>query len=346
MLNWHGLAARTSGLVAVLATLAFTVNSAAAEQPASSSAWYAAYVRDSELVRLANGRSLNLYCMGSGSPTVILESGLGGSAYSWWTVQEKIAKLTRVCAYDRAGSGKSPPGPFPRDTRAQVGDLEQLLLAAKVKPPYVLVGHSMGGYNVRVFASRHMHDVVGLVFVDSATENQIPLLHSAVPASAENDKRSISRAQACADPARSAEIAEQCTRSAPKDFPPALAKIFADTQGLSASQTFLSEVESFLAVDSQQVIAEDRRFGTLPLIVLTRGALSSNLPRDQAELEWKHWNQTHDKLAKLSKAGSHRVIADADHYIQLDKPDAVIAAVSEVVTLARKRGSRPTLDRH
>lgn len=334
---------KSIGVLLVFAASSFLVGPSTAQQSQPSSVdWYAAYVRDSRLVLIRNGRSLNLYCMGSGSPTVMLESGLAESAYSWWKVQGRIAKLTRVCAYDRAGLGRSPPGPFPRDTRAQVADFEALLAAAKLKPPYVYVGHSMGGYTARVFVSRHLRDVAGVVLVDPATENQIPLFEKAIPAIAENDARQTRRARACADPARTAEIAGYCTRKAPEDFPPALAEAFKATSSLSTSQTILSEAESFMKTDSQQVVAESRRFGSIPFIVLTRGALSSDMPKDQAELEWKLWNQTHDKLAKLSTHGSNRVIAESGHYIQIDKPDAVIAAVTEVVNLARKHRQRLT----
>jgi pimeloyl-ACP methyl ester carboxylesterase len=275
--------------------------------------------------------------MGSGSPTVILEAGLGGYAFDWRSVQPDVAKFTRVCAYDRAGSGKSPPGPVPRDTRAQVSDLEKLLKAAAVRPLYVLVGHSMGGYNVQLFASRHIEDVVGIVFVDSSTPNQLPCLYASLPAIEESDKRSLVRVKACADPARDAETAENCTRAAPEDFPPELAKAFATTQGLSVNQAFASEVESFMERDSAQVLAENRDLGSMPLIVLTRTELSTNMSKADAELEWKLWNQTHEKLAALSKTGVNRPVPGAGHYIHLDKPEAVIEAIRGVVTEARKR---------
>lgn len=302
----------------------------------SSAAWYRAYSKDSRLVRLANGRSLNLYCVGSGHPTVILEAGLGGWAYDWWAVQGGIAKLTRVCAYDRAGMGMSQIGPFPRDTKAQVADLEALLAAAKIRPPYVLVGHSMGAYNVRVFASRHRPDVAGIVFVDPATENQLPVFYAALPSLAASDKRSVVRIRACSNARRSRRTAKDCARSAPQDFPPALASAFAKTQGLKASETFRSEVESFMSSDSQQVIAESRPFGDMPLIVLTRTELSSNMTKDEAEVELRLWNQMHDKLAKLSTVGINRSVTGSGHYIQLDKPEAVFAAISEVLASIRK----------
>jgi len=303
----------------------------------SAAHWYADYARDSRLVQIGNGRSLNLYCIGSGKPTLILESGLGGYAFDWWKVQGEIAKSSRVCAYDRAGMGMSPSGPFPRDTNAQVSDLEALLKAAKVRPPYVLVGHSMGAYTVRLFASRHRRDVAGIVFVDPATENQLAEFYAALPNIAKSDKASMSRIAACADPARTAEVAENCARTAPKEFTPALAHAFDRTQGLAASQTFQSEVDSFTKLDSSEVVAASRHLGATPIIVLTRTELSTNMTPAEAQLEWKIWNRQHDRLAKLSSNGINRAVPGAGHYIQLDRPDAVIKAVKEVLAKARER---------
>lgn len=307
----------------------------AATGESSSANWYAGYLARSRLVPLANGRSLNLYCMGSGTPVVVLESGLGGSAFDWRSVQDRIAAQTRVCAYDRAGLGRSPAGPLPRDTQTEVADLESLLVAGGVRGPYVLVGHSMGGYNVRVFASRHIADVAGIVLVDPSVENQIPILEAAVPEIAKGDERTTTRARACANPQRTEEIAARCLRAAPEDFPESLARTFQASQTLIEAQTFLSEAESFMTVDSNQVAAVSRSLNAIPLIVLTRGELSTNMPPDQAAIEWKLWNQMHEELANLSVKGSNRVVEGSGHYIQLDRPEAVIVAVREVVDQAR-----------
>ena len=304
---------------------------------AAEAAAFAAYRRDSRLVQIPNGQSMNLYCMGTAAPTVVLEGGIGESAFTWWTVQERIAKLTRVCAYDRAGLGRSSPGPMPRDTRSEVGDLEALLQAADIRPPYVLVGHSMGAYNVRLFSSRHVRDVAGMVLIDPSVENQVPVLERAAPAIAENDKQTKGFIRYCANPDRSAEAAARCARQAPATFPSDLAAAYVEGYGLQYFQTFLSEMESFLTVASQQVGAERKPLGAMPFVVLTRGELSSNLPADQAAVEWKLWNQMHDDLAKLSTAGSNRVVKGANHYIHVDKPDVVVDAVSEVVESARRQ---------
>lgn len=121
------------------------------------------------------GRRLHINCMGGnveGSPTVILETGLGDSSSVWNRVQPKVAKFARVCSYDRAGLGGSEPAPVPRTIEAVVADLHTLLANAKVPSPYVLVGHSLGGVLARLYASRYPKEVVGMVLVDSAHEDE------------------------------------------------------------------------------------------------------------------------------------------------------------------------------
>ena len=123
------------------------------------------------------GYKMHIDCTGEGSPTVILESGLGDSYISWRRVQPRIAKFTRVCSYDRAGLGYSESSSQPRTSKVIAGELHALLRAAGVAPPYVLVGHSMGGYDVRLYASLYRNEVAGMVLVDAShpdQENRFP----------------------------------------------------------------------------------------------------------------------------------------------------------------------------
>ncbi len=116
------------------------------------------------------GRSLNIFCSGEGSPAVILESGAGDPGYAWSEIQPEIAKFTEACWFDRAGDGWSDPGPFPRTSAAMSAELHQLLHRAGVPPPYVLVGHSLGGLNARVYNGMYPDDVAGAVLVEPLTE--------------------------------------------------------------------------------------------------------------------------------------------------------------------------------
>ncbi|MYE07087.1 MAG: alpha/beta hydrolase, partial [Chloroflexi bacterium] len=124
------------------------------------------------------GHRLHLRCTGTGTPLVVLESGgdaLGSQG--WFAVRPKLAGTTRVCTYDRAGYGWSDTGPEPRDALTISTELHRMLRGASEPPPFVLVGHSLGGAFIRVFADRYPDDVAGLVFVDSShpeTEERLP----------------------------------------------------------------------------------------------------------------------------------------------------------------------------
>ena len=118
-------------------------------------------------VAIGDGRSLYMGCVGSGSPTVVLEAGFGADTLSWQDVQPQVGRVTRTCAYDRAGSGNSVAPPGVRDARDEIADLRRLLASARVEPPYVLVGHSYGGVLARVFAQRYPSETAGLVLIDT-----------------------------------------------------------------------------------------------------------------------------------------------------------------------------------
>jgi pimeloyl-ACP methyl ester carboxylesterase len=128
--------------------------------------------RTGRLVAIGGGRSLFLACAGSGSPTVVLDAGLGGSADDWQDVQSRLGETTRTCAYDRAGIGPSSAIPGVHDARAEIDDLERLLGRAGIAPPWVLVGHSYGGLLARLFAHAHPAQTAGVVLVDAMGRDQ------------------------------------------------------------------------------------------------------------------------------------------------------------------------------
>ncbi|PYX08862.1 MAG: hypothetical protein DMG85_09990 [Acidobacteria bacterium] len=119
------------------------------------------------------GRLLSAYPFhGRGSPTVVLESALGGSSLSWALVRSEVAKFTCACSYDRAGIGWSDADPMPRTAQRIVNELHTLLTNARTKGPYVLVGHSFGGLAVRLYAAQYPEEVVGMVLVDPTHPSQ------------------------------------------------------------------------------------------------------------------------------------------------------------------------------
>ena len=139
------------------------------------------------------GRRLHVSCTGTGSPTVILEAGLGDPLTIWKAVQPGVAGFTRVCSYDRANRGTSDADPATglRTSRSIVEDLDRLLRAAAISGPYVLVGHSLGGAHIRLYASRFPRGIVGMVLVDSSHEDQIARFKAAgySPPVAQNSER-------------------------------------------------------------------------------------------------------------------------------------------------------------
>src|SRR4051812_26628883 len=139
----------------------------AAYESVSEAADARAYPPPGQMVDVG-GYRLHINCVGAGSPTVVIEAGQGDSSVSWssW-VQPRVATTTRVCTYDRAGMGYSDPGPLPRTAERFAQELHTLLLRADEPGPYVLVGHSLGGLTVRIFAHEYPADVLGVVLVDS-----------------------------------------------------------------------------------------------------------------------------------------------------------------------------------
>src|SRR5215207_8827824 len=158
----RGLAA-LFGLIAVLALAGASYEAIAAAGDARR------YPAPGQLVDIG-GYRLHIQCVGAGSPTVVLDAGLGGSSLDWSLVQSDLGSSTRVCAYDRAGMGWSDPGPQPRTPRQIARELHTLLTNAGIAEPYVLVGHSLAGKNVRLFAPSHPEEVAAMVLVDARSE--------------------------------------------------------------------------------------------------------------------------------------------------------------------------------
>jgi pimeloyl-ACP methyl ester carboxylesterase len=131
------------------------------------------------------GRHLFIRCSGvstKADPVVVLDAGMGNSSEVWSLVQPQASRFSRVCSYDRAGMGKSDKPPHPASSEDIVSDLHRLLEMAGIRAPYVLVGHSFGGMNVRLFASRYPNEVKGLVLVDSSHEDEIDRTIALLPA--------------------------------------------------------------------------------------------------------------------------------------------------------------------
>lgn len=280
-------------------------------------------------VELLDGRHIALYCVGTGSPTVIFDSGLGAGAQAWSRVQPEIARTTKACAFDRAGYGASDEGPAPRDAAHIVDDLKAGLDAADIAGPYVLVGHSMGGYNMRLFANLHAEHVAGMVLVDPSIDGNEAPLRAVSPAFAHamNDFQATAgkciRATADGEMIPERPIYAECG-SPPLNSPlasPALAR------------TTLLEQQS-MDESSRQVLASEPASSTLPLIVLTAGGqygAEATMPETERMDLLAVTQENHAAIAARSSAGIHRVVEGAPHMIQWVQPDAVVSAVLEVI---------------
>ncbi len=171
-MKWASLRKRVRrGLVAALLMLTLLVGVGIVYQTSASAQDRETYTAHGSLIQV-NGREMHLYCIGEGSPTVILETGVGGNTLLWAYIQPAVAETTRVCAYDRAGYGWSEASSNVRTTPQMAEELHTLLTQAGIEPPYLLAGHSFGGLIVRTFASIYPDAVAGLVLIDAVHPNQ------------------------------------------------------------------------------------------------------------------------------------------------------------------------------
>jgi pimeloyl-ACP methyl ester carboxylesterase len=125
-----------------------------------------------EINALVDGRHLYGFLSGEGEPTVILDAGLGGTSEDWVNIQPAVASFTQVFSYDRAGMGKSEKAPIPRTCKDIVHDLRNLLSAANLHPPYILVAHSWSGINARWYANQYPEEIAGMILIDTVHENK------------------------------------------------------------------------------------------------------------------------------------------------------------------------------
>ncbi|MEI9984886.1 MAG: alpha/beta hydrolase [Aliidongia sp.] len=327
-------------IICLLITLSLGIGSqlAAAEARAAAPDPYA---RPHQLVEIGAGRKLNLYCIGHGVPTVVFDADAGAPGWDWLLVQPAIAKRTQSCVYDRAGLGFSDPSNRPGTSANAVEDLNALLAAAGLKPPFILVGEGYGGMNVQLYAYRYPTDVIGLVLVDAQHEDEVarfdqltdgkfsPLLLAV----------NIGFLKDCAAAAEAgfvpgSKIPADCVGSQLQDrqsFGPTLTEtarhLFATAPHWAAN---FSE-ESNLPVSADQLRSARTSFGDRPVVYLTRGISPYRIPGQPQSETNKAVEQAvkamHDEIAGLSAHGSNRVVRGAGHDIQLDRPKAVIDAV-------------------
>ena len=215
------------------------------------------------------GYKMHIYCIGQGSPTVILGGGTLENSLFWAGIQPEVARYTRVCSYDRAGSGWSEPGPQPRTTTVMAEELHTLLVNAHIQGPYVLVGHSLGGVLMRVYTHNYPDEVVGMILVDSLHEGKI--VHSP-----EFQKRLLDeniRQLRMLTWLSSTGIMALAPQNIPNPGIPddANAQLQATTSTSEIFETNVAELEVMEASLNEVLALHITSFGDLPLIVLSAG---------------------------------------------------------------------------
>jgi pimeloyl-ACP methyl ester carboxylesterase len=290
-------------------------------EPIAEAADAKAYPPPGQLVDVG-GYRLHIHCTGSGSPTVVIDAGLGDWSTSWGeAVQPGVAKTTQVCTYDRAGMGWSDAGPLPRDAEHFARELHTLLQNANVPGPYILVGHSLGGLPVRVFVHEYESEVAGVVLIESMNPNRFNTTSPDVLAQSKSQSQPFSfgamlaRLGVARLLVKLPFIAPRLSANDDAYYsryirPQSLQATTNESQGMPASGAEASAVQSF---------------GDLPLIVLT-GRLNNNG-------SWQEWQK---ELLQLS-SNSRQVFAEnSGHNVQLDEPEAAIAAITQMVQQVRQ----------
>jgi pimeloyl-ACP methyl ester carboxylesterase len=292
------------------------------------------YAQPGRLVRLPDGRTINLVCSGRGSPTVLLEAGFGAGAFAWGQVQPIVARTTRVCSYDRAGYGFSDPGPLPRDGASIARDLDNALRRAGERGPFVIVGHSSGGLYGRLFAARRHSETAGLVLVDTSVpfqDRRFAAVFGPGVGGLEGVRRHPAAClQAVENRSQAALEAEGCLPKRPQR-----ARVAAARPGGWRNQ--VSELDTLFTTTSEQVSRARPVLKDIPTIVLT--ASPTGVAAGQEDPGAMVWQALHREVAADSLGGQQRLVKSS-HLMMSDRPDVVAAAVLELVAACRKAAAQ------
>ena len=264
------------------------------------------------------GHRLHLNCTGQGSPTVILEAGLGGGSLDWDLVQPGVAGFTRVCSYDRSGVAWSERGAAKADALQVIDELHRLLSAANITPPYVFAGHSLGGIYAQLYAAKYPDEVVGMVLVDSSSQDQLDrmggipgflpyILKGAAPVGL---TRIIGKRFIKPPPELSTEANSRRTA------------LYLMSKHVYA---VADEMEN-IAADMDELRSSPMDLGNRPLIVLVHGLIDPSALETEAI-----WSELQNGLAKRSSNSQLIIAKQSGHYIQFSEPKLVVDSIRRVV---------------
>jgi len=287
---------------------------------------------------LVDGHEMRIECTGSGSPTIVLDAGLGNDGLIWGGVQPVLAKTTRVCSYDRAGFGWSDALPPPRDADHIAAELHALLAAAKINGPIVLMGHSIAGIYIRDYATRYPADVSGLIFVDGSTP-----LQNRNPAFKAHDatglpSRSLMLLDRAAFAAGIPRLLGRCSRSFP-GFDARAARLEAEDRCHEPFGAIAGETES---VDrSGEETVHGGPYGALPILIFSQDPAKALADGEPAEVA-KVWNQMQEDLKQLSTRSQRMIAKGSGHYIQLNRAELIERQVPVFIEQIRGTAPEPT----
>ncbi len=284
-----------------------------------------------ELIEV-NGRKIHIHCQGTGSPTVVFDSGLGFHSLDWHEIQEEISKITRTCSYDRPGYGWSEEAGQSRTSLDIVWELHELLGKAGEKPPYILVGHAFGGLNMRLFATLFPAEVEGLVLLDPSHEDMIAFFPVKVSNPAQNlwSNLYLFLAKSGLHRILSRNFIEQKFPKLPEDIKKVYQANHSEPKTLGAAYR-----EDAGFIESLQQMREfNSGLGLIPVTVLTSGREKFAIPNiTKKELDILHANvvNMHQKLAKESTKGRQMTLEESGHFIHYDNPEKVIEVIKKMI---------------
>jgi len=280
------------------------------------------------------GYRLHLHCIGSGSPGVVFDAGLGDNFVTWAAVQPQVAAFTQACSYDRAGLGWSEPGPAPRTSDRIVSELSVLLKQAAIPGPFVLVGHSLGGLHMRLFAFTNPDAVAGLVLVDPSHEDQLQRMTPTPPI--------LNLMLQSLSPAAPFGLSRVLIQQIP---PPSSPSVSEDMRGMElagmtrtrAIRTMVAEYGAIRA-SSDAVHRLRHPLGNLPVTVLSAGQIISGpgMSNEAALHDRRVMRELHEQIVSSSNAGRLIVAEQSGHFIQASQPDLVVDAVRSMVASIRR----------
>jgi len=295
-----------------------------------------------------DGHTMHLYCTGTGSPTLILEAGLGDDWLTWRKVQPALSALTRVCSYDRARYGWSDPRPSTRDTDHIVEELHALISQAEISGPVLLMGHSAGGLHIRKYTTKYPEGIVGFVFVDASTPEQMDRLPAQL---VEPEDLRWAKVQTILGIPR---LRGRCgdhdwtgLGAVESDSPAFVGWLKADDCLLSVLTTTEQEEPAFKL--SGREVAGTGPFGDLPGLIFSQDTdivppfWSQVLPGELASsIRHSTWVSLQEGLKKLSTRSRRIVAKGSSHYVQVDRPEVVVAGVGHMIRAIR--GLEPAPD--